>query len=67
MMDWTTLITNPNEVTFALLFMALLGYVIKTNGDREGRYLQTIETLSDALHDNEEVKKKVAEIYERVV
>jgi len=65
-MDLTQLITNPNEITFALLFVVLLGYVIKTNGDRENKYLDTIATLTTSLELLKDLKDSVDEIKQKV-
>ena len=67
------IIQNADQLTFAVLFVAMLGYTIKTNDNREKRYQETItdnqEMVKDALHrmkeiqevkkDTEEIKKKV--------
>lgn len=67
------IIQNADQLTFAVLFVAMLVYTIKTNDNREKRYQDTIkdnqEMVKDALHrmkeirdvkkDTEEIKKKV--------
>lgn len=44
------------------LFVFLLLYVLKTTGDRETKYQNTIDKLADKLGVVEDVQKDVAEI-----
>jgi hypothetical protein len=44
---------------FAVLFVSLLAYVLKTNDSREKRYLGIIDKLADQF---DEIKKDVQEI-----
>jgi BhlA holin family len=50
---------NPEGVTFTGLFVALLIYVMKTNGERERNYQDTIKELTKALNTFEDLKEKV--------
>jgi BhlA holin family len=50
---------NPEGVTFTGLFVALLIYVMKTNGEREKNYQDTIKELTKALNTFEDLKEKV--------
>lgn len=67
------LLTNGNEVTFSILFIVILGYVIKTNDKRELKYQETIDKnqqiISDtvkALNGFEDLKEDVQKIAEKV-
>lgn len=59
------LLANPNEVSFAALFIGLLIWVMKQNNGREMRYQETIQKLTDALGDVEIIKTMVEKISER--
>lgn len=67
------LLTNGNELTFSVLFVVILGYVIKTNDKRELKYQETIDKnqqiISDtvaALNGFEDLKQDVQKIAEKV-
>lgn len=67
------LLTNGNELTFSVLFIVILGYVIKTNDKRELKYQETIDKnqqiISDtvkALNGFEDLKQDVQKIAEKV-
>lgn len=67
------LLTNGNELTFSVLFIAILGYVIKTNDKRELKYQETIDKnqqiISDtvkALNGFEDLRQDVQKIAEKV-
>lgn len=67
------LLTNGNELTFSVLFIAILAYVIKTNDKRELKYQETIDKnqqiISDtvrALNGFEDLKQDVQKIAEKV-
>lgn len=53
------LLSNPNEISFAALFIGLFVWVMKSNNGREIRYQETIEKLTDALGDVEIIKSMV--------
>lgn len=56
------LLSNPNEVSFAALFIGLFIWVMKTNNGREIRYQETIQKLTDALGDVEIIKSMIENI-----
>lgn len=67
------LLTNGNEITFSVLFIGILLYVIKTNDTREIKYQQTIDKnqqiITDtvtALNGFEDLKHDVQKIAEKV-
>lgn len=67
------LLTNGNELTFSVLFIVILGYVIKTNDKRELKYQETIDKnqqiISDtvkALNGFEDLQQDVQRIAEKV-
>lgn len=55
-------LVNGTEITFSVLFIAMLLYVIKTNDTREQRYQQTIDTLTSALNGYQDLKDDVTYI-----
>lgn len=59
------LLANPNEISFATLFIGLLVWVMKQNNGREMRYQETIQKLTDALGDVEIIRTMVEKISER--
>lgn len=60
------LLTNGTEITFSILFIAMLLYVIKTNDAREQRYQETINTLTTALNGYQDLKEDVSYIRQKV-
>ncbi|NWK12983.1 BhlA/UviB family holin-like peptide [Clostridium cadaveris] len=48
------------------MFVFLLLYVLKTTGDREKKYQDTIDKLADKFNIIEDVKKDVVEIKEKI-
>lgn len=60
------LLTNGTEITFSILFIAMLLYVIKTNDAREQRYQETINTLTSALNGYQDLKEDVQYIRQKV-
>lgn len=60
------LVTNGTEITFSILFIAMLLYVIKTNDTREQRYQETINTLTSALNGYQDLKEDVSYIRQKV-
>lgn len=60
------MLENGTEITFSILFIAMLLYVIKTNDAREQRYQETINTLTTALNGYEDLKEDVAYIRQKV-
>lgn len=57
------LLNNPEQITFAVLFVGLLVYVMKTNDTREAQYRTTIDTLTKALGAVEDIEQKVNDIH----
>ena len=53
---------NGEQVTFSVLFIGMLLYVIKTNDAREQNYRDTIKELTTALNGFEDLKNAVADI-----
>ena len=53
---------NGDQITFSVLFIAMLLYVIKTNDAREQNYRDTIKELTTALNGFEDLKSAVADI-----
>lgn len=59
-------LVNGTEITFSVLFIAMLLYVIKTNDTREARYQETISTLTLALNGYDDLKEDVAYIRQKL-
>ena len=53
------LLQNPEQITFAVLFVGLLVYVMKTNDTRENQYRETINRLTKALGTVEDIEEKI--------
>lgn len=51
---------------WAVLFLALLIYVLKDSSNREKKYQQTIKDLTEHLNIVHEIKKEVADVKEVV-
>lgn len=60
------LVEQPENITFATLFIGLLVWVIRSNTDRENKYLDTIKTLTEALKSLELIQRTVTEIKNRM-
>ena len=58
----TSIAENPENVTFATLFIGLLVWVMRTNTDRENRYMQIISDLTESLKSLDLIEKTVNEI-----
>lgn len=61
------LLSNPNEVSFAALFIGLFVWVMKSNNGRELRYQETIQKLTDALGDVEIIKSMIEKISDKFI
>ena len=61
-----SLFSNPEQISFAVLFVVLLVWVMKQNNTREERYQNTIDKLTDALGDVEAIKSTVDKIHEKL-
>lgn len=59
-------LTNGEQLTFSVLFVWMLLYVIKTNDKREENYRDTIKELTTALNGFEDLKTAVSEIKTKV-
>ena len=53
------LLVNTEQITFAVLFVSLLVYVMKTNDTREQQYRSTIDRLTKALGTLEDIEEKL--------
>lgn len=60
------MLVNGTEITFSILFIAMLLYVIKTNDNREQRYQETISALTTALNGYEDLKEDVSYIRQKL-
>lgn len=60
------LMANPEQITFAALFIGLLIYVMKTNDTREKQYRDTIDRLTKALGTLEDIEEKLDRLTGRV-
>ena len=58
--------TNGDQLTFSVLFVGMLLYVIKTNDKREENYRDTITELTKALNWFEVLNSSVADIKTKV-
>lgn len=61
------LLTNPKEISFAVLFFGLFVWVMKTNNGRELRYQETIQKLTEALGDVEIIKSMIEKISDKFI
>lgn len=59
-------LSNPQQISFAVLFVGLLVWVMKQNNIREERYQDTIDKLTEALGDVEAIKSTVEKIHEKI-
>ena len=57
-----TLLSNPEQITFTVLFVALLVYVMKTNDTREKQYRDTIDELTGALAEVSDIKESLSKV-----
>lgn len=60
------MLVNGTELTFSVLFVGLFIYMIKTNGEREQRYQETINQLTLALNGYSDLKEDVAYIRQKL-
>ena len=61
-----SLLSNPEQISFAVLFVALFIWVMQQNNAREKRYQSTIDKLTNALGDVEDIKSTVEKIHENI-
>lgn len=59
-------LTNGEQLTFSVLFIGMLLYVIKTNDAREQNYRDTIKELTTALNGFEDLKAAIDDIKRKV-
>lgn len=59
-------LSNPQQISFAVLFVGLFVWVMKQNNTREERYQDTIDKLTEALGDVEAIKSTVEKIHEKI-
>ena len=57
---------NPENITFATLFIGLLVWVMRANTDRENRYMQIISDLTESLKSLDLIEKTVNEIKSKI-
>lgn len=57
-----SLIQNPESITFPILFVGLLVYVMKTNDNREKQYRETIDRLTSRLEIVNDIDSKVNDV-----
>lgn len=60
------MLKDPQTISFGVLFLGLLWYVLSTTGNREKRYLETIENLTKALGDLDVIKTTVSKISDKL-
>lgn len=60
------LLANPEQITFTVLFVGLLVYVMRTNDGREKQYRETIDRLTMALGTLEDVEQKLDVLHSRL-
>ena len=58
--------SNGEQITFSVLFVGMLLYVIKTNDAREQNYRDTIKELTTALNGFEDLKAAIDVIKRKV-
>ena len=63
---FTKIAENPENVTFAALFVGLLVWVMRANTDRENRYMQIIADLTDSLKSLDLIERTVNEIKNKI-
>lgn len=61
------LLNNPEQITFAVLFVGLLIYVMKTNDQREKQYRDTIDRLTSSLVILEAIEEKVDSLHDKIL
>lgn len=57
-----TILSNPEQITFTVLFVALLVYVMKTNDSREKQYRETIDRLTEHFEVVKDIEEKVDKV-----
>lgn len=62
-----SLVVNAESISFALLFVGLLVYVMRTNDVRERQYRDTIDRLTRALGTLEDIEDKINRMYDKTL
>ncbi|AQY52241.1 hypothetical protein PWEIH_15568 [Listeria weihenstephanensis FSL R9-0317] len=61
------LVANATEITFGILFVALLVWVMRKNDEREERYQKTIDNLSELAQEMKIIEQAVNEMRADVI
>lgn len=56
------ILNNPEQITFTVLFVALLVYVMTTNDSREKQYRETINRLTEHFEVVKDIETKVDKV-----
>ena len=56
------LLANPDQITFTVLFVGLLVYVMRTNDSRESQYRETIDRLTEHFEVVKDIEDKVDKV-----
>ncbi|MDP4094887.1 MAG: BhlA/UviB family holin-like peptide, partial [Bacillota bacterium] len=64
--EFLTLLLNNKDYIFLVLFVYMLFYVLKTNGEREKKYQTVIEQLTDHLGVIRNVSDKLDKIEDKL-
>ncbi|KMT62914.1 hypothetical protein X559_0751 [Paenilisteria newyorkensis] len=61
------LVANATEITFGILFVALLVWMMRKNDEREERYQRTIDNLSELASEIKIIEQAVKEMRADVI
>lgn len=61
------LVANATEITFGILFVALLVWMMRKNDEREERYQKTIDNLSELASELKIIEQAVNEMRADVI
>lgn len=61
------LVANATEITFGILFVALLVWMMRKNDEREERYQKTIDNLSELASEIKIIEQAVNEMRADVI
>ncbi|EUJ48948.1 BhlA/UviB family holin-like peptide [Paenilisteria rocourtiae] len=61
------LVANATEITFGILFIALLVWMMRKNDEREERYQRTIDNLSELASEIKIIEQAVNEMRADVI
>ncbi|WP_221645267.1 BhlA/UviB family holin-like peptide [Listeria booriae] len=62
-----SLVANATEITFGILFVALLVWMMRKNDEREERYQKTIDNLSELASEIKIIEQAVNEMRADVI